>query len=76
MEIWDILVLVMMSNLDNVSRFNESSNLMGWLRDYLRLNSSQIINGYTNNQISTCITSLALIIISDRQMDHSMLSTQ
>ncbi|KAL7602153.1 hypothetical protein Lser_V15G23209 [Lactuca serriola] len=31
----------------NVSQFNESSTyLMGWLRDYLWLNSSQIINGY------------------------------
>nr|YP_009664124.1 photosystem I P700 apoprotein A2 [Cuscuta costaricensis]QCW07760.1 photosystem I P700 apoprotein A2 [Cuscuta costaricensis] len=32
---------------DNVSQFNESSTyLMGWLRDYLWLNSSQLINGY------------------------------
>ena len=31
----------------NVAQFNESSNyLMGWLRDYLWLNSSQLINGY------------------------------
>ncbi|KAG5576170.1 hypothetical protein H5410_056304 [Solanum commersonii] len=31
----------------NASRFNESSTyLMGWLRDYLWLNSSQLINGY------------------------------
>ncbi|KAJ0798737.1 Photosystem I P700 chlorophyll a apoprotein A2 [Helianthus annuus] len=31
----------------NVSQFNESSTyLMGWLRDYLWLNSSQLINGY------------------------------
>ena len=38
----------------NVAQFNESStHLMGWLRDYLWLNSSQLINGYnpygTNN---------------------------
>lgn len=38
----------------NVAQFNESSTyLMGWLRDYLWLNSSQLINGYnpfgTNN---------------------------
>ncbi|KAF8735567.1 hypothetical protein HU200_014472 [Digitaria exilis] len=33
--------------LGNVSQFNESSTyLMGWLRDYLWLNSSQLINGY------------------------------
>jgi photosystem I P700 chlorophyll a apoprotein A2 len=31
----------------NVAQFNDSSNyLMGWLRDYLWLNSSQLINGY------------------------------
>jgi photosystem I P700 chlorophyll a apoprotein A2 len=31
----------------NVSQFNESSTyLMGWLRDYLWLNSSPLINGY------------------------------
>jgi photosystem I P700 chlorophyll a apoprotein A2 len=31
----------------DVSQFNESSTyLMGWLRDYLWLNSSQLINGY------------------------------
>jgi photosystem I P700 chlorophyll a apoprotein A2 len=31
----------------NVAQFNESSTyLMGWLRDYLWLNSSQLINGY------------------------------
>ncbi|KAK8305844.1 hypothetical protein V6Z12_D03G088800, partial [Gossypium hirsutum] len=31
----------------NVSQFNESSTyLMGWLRDYLWLNSSQLINGH------------------------------
>ncbi|KAJ8433185.1 hypothetical protein Cgig2_025576 [Carnegiea gigantea] len=31
----------------NVSQFQESSTyLMGWLRDYLWLNSSQLINGY------------------------------
>ncbi|MEM8543373.1 MAG: photosystem I core protein PsaB [Cyanobacteria bacterium P01_H01_bin.119] len=31
----------------NVAQFNEGSNyLMGWLRDYLWLNSSQLINGY------------------------------
>jgi len=31
----------------NVSQFNECSTyLMGWLRDYLWLNSSQLINGY------------------------------
>ncbi|KAL9993427.1 putative photosystem I [Helianthus debilis subsp. tardiflorus] len=31
----------------NVSQFNESSTyLMGWLRDYLWLNYSQLINGY------------------------------
>jgi photosystem I P700 chlorophyll a apoprotein A2 len=31
----------------NPSQFNESSTyLMGWLRDYLWLNSSQLINGY------------------------------
>lgn len=31
----------------NLAQFNESSNyLMGWLRDYLWLNSSQLINGY------------------------------
>ena len=31
----------------NVAQFNESSNyLMGWLKDYLWLNSSQLINGY------------------------------
>ena len=31
----------------NVAQFNESSNyLMGWFRDYLWLNSSQLINGY------------------------------
>ncbi|PHT52838.1 Photosystem I chlorophyll a apoprotein A2 [Capsicum baccatum] len=31
----------------NVSQFNESSTyLKGWLRDYLWLNSSQLINGY------------------------------
>jgi photosystem I P700 chlorophyll a apoprotein A2 len=39
----------------NVGQFNESSNyLMGWLRDYLWLNSSPLINGYNpfgvNNQ--------------------------
>ncbi len=31
----------------NMAQFNESStHLMGWFRDYLWLNSSQIINGY------------------------------
>jgi photosystem I P700 chlorophyll a apoprotein A2 len=31
----------------NTAQFNESSNyLMGWLRDYLWLNSSPLINGY------------------------------
>ena len=31
----------------NVAQFNEGSTyLMGWLRDYLWLNSSQLINGY------------------------------
>jgi photosystem I P700 chlorophyll a apoprotein A2 len=31
----------------NVAQFNESSpTIMGWLRDYLWLNSSQLINGY------------------------------
>ncbi|KAK4721699.1 hypothetical protein R3W88_011932 [Solanum pinnatisectum] len=31
----------------NISQFNKSSTyLMGWLRDYLWLNSSQLINGY------------------------------
>ena len=31
----------------NISQFNESSTyLMGWFRDYLWLNSSQLINGY------------------------------
>jgi photosystem I P700 chlorophyll a apoprotein A2 len=31
----------------NVSQFDESSTyIMGWLRDYLWLNSSQLINGY------------------------------
>jgi photosystem I P700 chlorophyll a apoprotein A2 len=31
----------------NISQFDESSTyLMGWLRDYLWLNSSQLINGY------------------------------
>jgi photosystem I P700 chlorophyll a apoprotein A2 len=31
----------------NVAQFNESSTyLMGWLRDYLWQNSSQLINGY------------------------------
>ncbi|MGB7085975.1 MAG: photosystem I core protein PsaB, partial [Phormidesmis sp.] len=31
----------------HVAQFNENSNyLMGWLRDYLWLNSSQLINGY------------------------------
>ena len=31
----------------NANQFNESSTyLMGWLRDYLWLNSSQLINGY------------------------------
>jgi photosystem I P700 chlorophyll a apoprotein A2 len=31
----------------NPGQFNESSTyLMGWLRDYLWLNSSQLINGY------------------------------
>ena len=31
----------------NVNQFNESSTyIMGWLRDYLWLNSSQLINGY------------------------------
>lgn len=31
----------------NVNQFNESSTyLMGWLRDYLWLNSAQLINGY------------------------------
>jgi photosystem I P700 chlorophyll a apoprotein A2 len=31
----------------NVAQFNESSTyLMGWLRDYLWLNSSELINGY------------------------------
>ncbi|MBE9159627.1 photosystem I core protein PsaB [Nodosilinea sp. LEGE 06152] len=31
----------------NVAQFNENSTyLMGWLRDYLWLNSSQLINGY------------------------------
>jgi photosystem I P700 chlorophyll a apoprotein A2 len=38
----------------NVAQFNENSTyLMGWFRDYLWLNSSQLINGYnplgTNN---------------------------
>ncbi|CAN6483143.1 unnamed protein product [Victoria cruziana] len=41
----------------NVSQFNESSTyLMGWLRDYLWLNSSQLINGYNPfgmNSLST-----------------------
>jgi photosystem I P700 chlorophyll a apoprotein A2 len=32
----------------NAAQFDESSNyLMGWLRDYLWLNSSPLINGYT-----------------------------
>jgi photosystem I P700 chlorophyll a apoprotein A2 len=32
---------------NNTDQFNESSTyLMGWLRDYLWLNSSQLINGY------------------------------
>lgn len=31
----------------NIAQFNESSvTIMGWLRDYLWLNSSQLINGY------------------------------
>jgi len=31
----------------NAAQFNESSNyIMGWLRDYLWLNSSPLINGY------------------------------
>ncbi|KAL2974957.1 hypothetical protein AAZX31_14G131800 [Glycine max] len=31
----------------DVSQFDEySTYLMGWLRDYLWLNSSQLINGY------------------------------
>uniref|UniRef100_K3Z2T0 photosystem I n=1 Tax=Setaria italica TaxID=4555 RepID=K3Z2T0_SETIT len=39
---WDAFYLA-----GNVSQFNESSTyLMGWLRDYLWLNSSQLINGY------------------------------
>ncbi|KAJ1683220.1 hypothetical protein LUZ63_021563 [Rhynchospora breviuscula] len=39
---WDAFYLAV-----NVSQFNESSTyLMGWLRDYLWLNSSQLINGY------------------------------
>ncbi|MEO1590909.1 MAG: photosystem I core protein PsaB [Cyanobacteria bacterium J06632_22] len=33
----------------NLAQFNESSNyLMGWFRDYLWLNSSQLINGYNS----------------------------
>ncbi len=33
---------------DNISLWNESSTyLMGWLRDYLWFNSSQLINGYS-----------------------------
>ncbi|KAL2894493.1 hypothetical protein RDABS01_010402, partial [Bienertia sinuspersici] len=47
----------------NVSQFNESSTyLMGWLRDYLWLNSSQLINGYNPfgmNSLSELIETLA-----------------
>uniref|UniRef100_K4AEE2 Photosystem I n=1 Tax=Setaria italica TaxID=4555 RepID=K4AEE2_SETIT len=47
----------------NISQFNESSTyLMGWLRDYLWLNSSQLINGYNPfgmNSLSELIETLA-----------------
>ncbi|KAL1086724.1 hypothetical protein V6Z11_D08G133000, partial [Gossypium hirsutum] len=49
---WDAFYLAVFWMLNtigwgNVSQFNESSTyLMGWLRDYLWLNSSQLINGY------------------------------
>lgn len=37
----------------NSSQFDESSNyIMGWLRDYLWLNSSPLINGYTSAGIN------------------------
>jgi photosystem I P700 chlorophyll a apoprotein A2 len=46
---WVTLLALETFNLwqGNVSQFDESSTyLMGWLRDYLWLNSSQLINGY------------------------------
>ncbi|WOG86900.1 hypothetical protein DCAR_0206119 [Daucus carota subsp. sativus] len=44
----------------NVSQFNESSTyLMGWLRDYLWLNSSQLINGYNPFGMNKLIETLA-----------------
>ncbi|KAH6559249.1 hypothetical protein KP509_1Z022700, partial [Ceratopteris richardii] len=49
---WDAFYLVVFWMLNtigwgNAAQFNESSTyLMGWLRDYLWLNSSQLINGY------------------------------
>lgn len=43
----------------NVSQFNESSTyLMGWLRDYLWLNSSQLINGYLAQTVTKPISLL------------------
>jgi photosystem I P700 chlorophyll a apoprotein A2 len=40
----------------NVSQFDESSTyLMGWLRDYLWLNSSQLINGYNPFGMNKCL---------------------
>ncbi|CAN6446828.1 unnamed protein product [Victoria cruziana] len=65
---WDAFYLAVFWMLNtigwgNISQFNESSTyLMGWLRDYLWLNSSQLINGYNPfdmNSLSELIETLA-----------------
>ena len=57
----------------NVNQFNESSTyIMGWLRDYLWLNSSQLINGYNpfgmNSLISMGMDVPYLVTLSMQQV--------
>jgi photosystem I P700 chlorophyll a apoprotein A2 len=48
----------------NASQFNESSTyIMGWLRDYLWLNSSQLINGYNPFGSAICLYFINKIIV-------------
>jgi hypothetical protein len=47
----------------NPAQFNESSNyIMGWLRDYLWLNSSPLINGYNPFGMNTQAVDLDVLI--------------
>ncbi|KAF4382170.1 hypothetical protein F8388_008656, partial [Cannabis sativa] len=70
---WDAFYLVVFWILNTIGWFNESSTyLMGWLRDYLWLNSSQHINRYKPFEMNSLSVSAWMLLFGHLELIETL----